>query len=204
VSLITQYYDSQRVVSIIDEDYMQSYITMNETKVNRYGSVDFESAGNGKVKPIANNQIKVGKYDLIYLARPKSDSMSAERLRQNVELLKVLQSTDPQLVKYLVPDILKDSGSPSAKKIRDIIMEQDKKNTTTPQAKLDAQKAQDAQQLEFVYKQSQTNLNNAKAKALTDKNKIDLQKAFANNMIARENIKSKLQKSQLSSMRGVR
>lgn len=193
VRFITQYYDSERVVSIIDEDYMQNYITMNETQVNEYGNVDFERLEDGRVKPMAKNTLQIGKFDLIYSAKPKSTSMSSERLKQNIELLKVLQSTDPSLVKYLVPDILKDSDSPSAKKMRDIIAQQDEQQSNSPQAQLQAQLNEANEKLAMMHKQSQINLNNSKAKALTDKNQIDLQKAFSNSVIAKENIKVKQQ-----------
>lgn len=203
VSLIGQYYDSERIVSIIDEDYMQDYITMNEAVINDYGNVDFELLENGKVKPIQNNSVRIGKYDLIYLAKPKANSMSAERLRQNVELLKILQSTDPDLVKYLVPDILKDSESPSANKIRQIIEQRTADAGNSPEAQELAQLKGQMNQLELMYKHSQTNLNNSKAKAMNDKNKIDLQKAFSSSTIAKENIKVKQQKNITDSMRRV-
>jgi len=204
VKFIEQYYDSQRVVSIIDEDYMQSYITMNESVKNDYGSVDFEVLANGKVKPIANNTIAVGKYDLIFSAKPKSKSMSSERLRQNVELLKVLQSTNPELVQYLVPDILRDSDSPSALKIRQIIEQNEASAKDSPQAQA-IQKLQEAnQQLEMRLKGSQVNLNDAKAKSMIDKNKIDLQKAFSTSLIAKDANRAKHNKNQLDAMKGVR
>jgi len=204
VKFIEQYYDTQRVVSIIDEDYMQDFITMNEAVVNEMGGVDFEMLGDGMVRPMAKNSISVGKYDLIFTAKPKSSSMSAERLRQNVELLKVLQSTDPELVKYLVPDILKDSDSPSAKKIRMIIEQRDEQSQNSPQAQIQAQQEQEIQKLNMMLKQSQTTLNNSKAKAMLDKNKIDLQKAFSGSLIAKENVKAKSDKNQLDAMRRIK
>ncbi|MBE0498569.1 MAG: hypothetical protein IBX43_04930 [Campylobacterales bacterium] len=203
VKLIEQYYDTQRVVSIIDEDYVQDYITMNEAIVNEMGGVEFEMLEGGKMKPRTKNTITTGKYDLIFTAKPKSNSMSAERLRQNVELLKVLQSTDPELVKYLIPDILKDSDSPSAKKIRDIIAQRDEQAQASPQDQQNAQLQQEVQKLEMMLKQSQTNLNNSRAKAMLDKNQIDLQKAFSNSLIAKENVKAKQDKNQLDAMRRI-
>ncbi len=203
VSLIGQYYDSERIISMIDEDYMQDYITMNEAVINGYGNVDFELLENGKVKPVSNNSVKIGKYDLIYLAKPKANSMSAERLRQNVELLKILQSTDPDLVKYLVPDILKDSESPSANKIRQIIEQRTQGQDDTPQAKELAQLKGRNQQLEDMYKGSQITLNNAKSKAMNDRNKIDLQKAFSHSTIAQQNIQVKQQQNITDSMRRI-
>lgn len=203
VKFVEQYYDTQRVISIIDEDYMQDYITMNEAVVNEHGGVDFEQLGDGKVRPMVKNGISVGKYDLIFTAKPKSNSMSAERLKQNVELLKVLQSTDPELVPYLVPDILRDSGSPSAKKIKDIIEQRDEQKQNSPEAQQNAQLAQEVQRLEMMLKQSQANLNNSRAKAMLDKNKIDLQKAFSNSLVAKQNVQTKVDKNQLDAMRRV-
>jgi len=203
VKLIGQYYDTQRVVSIIDEDYMQEYITMNEVVTNENGGVEFDRMEDGTTKPKTSNAIIVGKYDLIFTAKPKSDSMNSERLRQNVELLKVLQSTDPELVKYLVPDILKDSESPSAKKIRDIITQKDKEGQNSPQAQQNAQLQSENAKLEMMLKQSQANLNNTRAQAMMDKNKIDLQKAFSGSLVAKQMVQAKNDKNQLDAMKGI-
>lgn len=200
---IEQYYDTQRAISIVDEDYAQDFITMNESLRNEHGGAEFDFSQDGTMKPRVKNAIVVGKYDLIFTAKPKSNSMSSERLRQNVELLKVLQSTDPELVKYLIPDILKDSDSPSAKKIRDMIMQKDEQSQNSPEAQQNAQLKQENERLNMMLKQSQTNLNNTKAQAMTDKNKIDLQKAFSSSLIAKEQVQTKNDKNQLDAMRGI-
>jgi vacuolar-type H+-ATPase catalytic subunit A/Vma1 len=140
----------------------------------------------------------------VFTAKPKSSSASAERLRQNVELLKILQSTDPELVKYLVPEILKDSDSPSAKKIRAIIEQRDAQAQNSPEADANAQMQKQIENLNMQLKYSQTNLNNAKAKAMLDKNKIDLQKAFSSSLIAKQNVQTKKDKNQLDALKGVR
>jgi len=201
IKFIEQYYDTQRVVSIIDDDYVQEFLTMNETIRNTHGGVEFELLDDGKMKPQVNNAIVVGKYDLIFSVRPKSSSMSSESLRQNVELLKVLQSTDPTLVKYLIPDILRDTNSSSAKKIRDIIEKKDDESQNSPQAQENAQLQKQIQGLEFQLKQSQTNLNNAKADGIANKNKIDLQKAFSNSLIAKQNVQVKQDKNLVDGIR---
>lgn len=203
VSLIGQYYDTERVVSIIDEDYMQDFITINKAQTNSSGSVDFEMLPDGKIKPIVANSIVIGKYDLIYTTKPKSTSMSTERLRQNVELLKVLQSTDPELVTYLVPDILRDSESPSAKKMRDFITKRDQERNNSPMAQQNAQLQSDNARLEMMVKQSQANLNNTKAQSMIDRNRIDLQKAFSRSLIDKQMVQAKNDKNQLDAMRRI-
>ena len=203
VSMIGQYYDTERIVSIIDEDYMQDYLTVNQAQTNSYGSVDFEVLSNGKVKPIVANSLKIGKYDLIYSTRPKTTSMSSERLRQNVELLKVLQSTDPELVTYLVPDILRDSDSPSAKKIRDFINKRDAQRNDSAQIQQSTKLQEDNVRLEQMLKISQKNLNDARAQSMTDKNKIDLQKAFSKSLIDKQMVQTKNDKNQLDAMRRI-
>jgi len=203
VEFIKQYYNSERVISIIDNEYVQDFMVMNEAKAGAYGGVEFEAVENGKVIPVASNTIDIGKYDLVYIAKPKSDTMSSERLKQNIELLKILQSTAPDLVELLVPDILKDSESPSASKIRQIIEARQQERQNSPEVNRQNEIQEAEARLDFIYKQSQTNLNNAKAKALNDKNKIDLQKAFSNSLIAKENVKAKFQKNQINSLRGV-
>jgi len=201
VRLIEQYYDTERVVSMIDEDYMQDFITINQAKRDMNGGIEYEVLEDGSVTPLSQNAIKIGKYDLIFSAKPKSATMSAERMRQNVELLKVLQSTDPELVKYLVPDILKDSDSPSANKIRDIINQRDSQKQESPESQMVAQMQAENERLNLILKQSQANLNNARAKAMEDKNKIDLQKAFSRSVIEKENIQARNNAAQLANAR---
>jgi len=201
VALIGQYYDTERIVSIIDEDYMQDYITVNEARENSYGSVDFEMLEDGKVKPIAKNTVQIGKYDLIYLSKPKDDTQSDERLRLNAELLRTIKETRPQDIDFILPMLLKDMGSPDAKKYKDYITSQNENNINSPQAQKIQHLESQVAQMEMMHKQSQTNLNNSKAKALTDKNRIDLQKAFSNATIAKSNIVQKQQKNMLESNR---
>lgn len=201
IKFIEQYYDTERVVSIVDEDYMQEFMTLNEPVRQENGAVAFEILENNEMRPVVKNKITTGKYDLIFTAKPKSSSMSAERLRQNVELLKVLQSTDPELVRYLVPDILKDSDSPSAANIRKIIEQRDTASQNSPAAQEQAQLQKQIELLEMRLKNSQANLNDAKAKALIDGNKIDLQKAFSRSLIDKQNVQAKHDKNQLDAIK---
>lgn len=202
IRLVEQYYDTERVVSIIDEDFAQDFIVINETIQNEYGGVDYDLTEDGKVIPLAKNKIIAGKYDLIYTTKLKSTSINSERLRANVELVKILQSTDPELVKYIVPEILKDSESPSAEKIRKIVYQKDQERNNSPEADVQ-RKINDANnQIDFAYKQSMINLNNAKARAMLNKNDIDLQKAYSNAVIAKENIVNKQQQSMLRAGKG--
>jgi hypothetical protein len=203
VGLIQQFYDTERVVSIIDEDYMQEFMVMNEAVVNGRGAVDFEMLEDGRVRPMVRNSIRIGKWDLVYEAKPKSRRMSEERLRQNVELLKVLQATDPSLVKYLVPDILRDSESPSARKIKGIIEQMDAEAANSPAAQRAAQLEEMNQQLDLRLKAAEANLKDAKARAMTDRNKIDLQKAFSRARIDRAAVQVKQDKNQLDAMRRI-
>ncbi len=202
IKLTEQYYDTERVISIIDEDYMQEYITINETVVNEYGGVDYEVTDDGKLKPMANNQISAGKYDLIYTNKLKSTSINSERLRSNVELVKILQSTNPDLVQYIVPEILKDSESPSADKIRKIVYENAQQKNNNPQNEIDKELEASNKQLDIAYRNSQINLNNAKAKSMLNKNDIDLQRAYSSAVIAKENIINKQQQAMLKAGKG--
>lgn len=203
VALIGQYFDTERIVSIIDEDYMQDYITMNEAVVNDYGNVDFEMLEDGKVRPIEKNKVKIGKYDLIYLAREKDDTISDERLRLNAELMRTAREMKPEYLDFLFPLMLKDMGSPDAKKLKDFIAQQNEQRSNSPEAQRVQELESQLKQLEMMNKQSQTNLNNAKAKALNDKNKIDLQKAFSSATIAQESLKTKQQANMTNAMRSI-
>lgn len=195
IDLFSQYYDSQRVVSIIDEDYANEYITMNQARMNANGGYELQVGEDGYLVPVEDNRIEVGEYDLIFEIREKSKTSQTERLKQNIELLKILERTSPALVSQVVPFILKDSEAPSARKIKQIIDEQQQ----NAQSSVEDEHAR----IEMLNKQSQTNLNNAKAEALKNKTKIDLQKAWSGNKVALENIKTKQQKILTDSMKRI-
>ncbi len=203
IKLIEQYYDTERVVSIIDEDFAQEYITINEIVTNQYGGINYNYNEDGTLEPITKNKIVSGKYDLIYTNKPKSTSINVERLRANVELVKILQSTNPELVQYIVPEILKDSESPSADKIRRIVYQKQEEKANDPQNQMQARQEEANKQMDMAYKNSMINLNNAKAKAMLNKNDIDLQKAYSNAVIAKENLVNKQQQSMLRAGKGV-
>lgn len=203
VALIGQYWDSERIISVIDEDYAQEFITVNETVYNDNGAVDFELLEDGTVTPVSKNKVTIGKYDLYYVATPKEDTTSDERLRLNQELMRTVRESKPELVDFVLPMILKDMGSPDAKKLRDHIAKQNEQQAQSPEAERIRELENQLAQLDMMYKQSQTTLNNAKAKALGDKNRIDLQKAFSNSTIAIENIKTKQQANSINAFRSI-
>lgn len=202
IKFVEQYYDSERVISIIDEDFAQEYLVINQTVQNEYGGVDYDLAEDGKLIPIAQNKIITGKYDLIYTNKLKSTSINNERLRANVELVKILQSTNPELVQYIVPEILKDSESPSADKIRRIVYQKEQERMNSPQTVAQNEEDMATKQMDMAYKNSMINLNNAKARAMLNKNDIDLQKAYSSAVIAKENVINKQQQSMLKAGKG--
>lgn len=204
VDLIAQYYDTQRVVSIIDEDYAQNFIVMNEPAYNANGGVDYEMLPGGKLRPKVTNKINIGKYDLIYVAKPKQNSMSDERLRQNVELLKVVQQSRPDLVPYMLPGILRDSHSPDARALKARIEQMEEERVKSPQAQELERLKQQNMQLENSLKASQVSLNHAKAQGVSDRNRIDLQKAWSRSRIDQANVRAKEDKSMMDSMRRIR
>lgn len=203
IKLVEQYYDSERVISIIDEDFAQEYLIINQTVQNEYGGVSYDLTEDGKLVPISQNKIIAGKYDLIYTNKLKSTSINSERLRANVELVKILQSTNPDLVQYIVPEILKDSDSPSADKIRRIVYQKEQERQNSPETAAQNQADEAIRQMDMAYKNSMINLNNAKARAMMNKNDIDLQKAYSSAVIAKENIVNKQQQAMLKAGKGV-
>ncbi len=202
IKMVEQYYDSERVISIVDEDFAQEYLIINQTVQNQYGGIDYEQTEDGKLIPISENKIITGKYDLIYTNKLKSTSINNERLRANVELVKILQSTNPELVQYIVPEILKDSESPSADKIRRIVYQKDEEKKNNPASIAQSQAEEADKQIDMAYKQSMINLNNSKARAMLNKNDIDLQKAFSTAVIAKENVINKQQQAMLKAGKG--
>jgi len=102
-----------------------------------------------------------------------------------------------------VPEILKDSESPSADKIRRIVYQKQEEKANDPQNQMQARQEEANKQMDMAYKNSMINLNNAKAKAMLNKNDIDLQKAYSNAVIAKENLVNKQQQSMLRAGKGV-
>ena len=72
-----------------------------------------------------------------------------------------------------------------------------------PQNEIQKQLENANNQLDVAYKTSMINLNNAKAKAMLNKNDIDLQKAYSNAVLAKENIVNKQQQAMLKAGKGV-
>jgi hypothetical protein len=204
ISLICQYFDANRVISIIDEDYVQDYLEVNTPVQDENGNVKMEYLTDGTVKPVSTNILEFDKYTITYVAKMKSSTMSDERLRLNAELMRTLKETDPELVSFLLPDILKDMESPSAKKVKDFLEARGNVNQNNPNNEREKALQTEIARLELLYKQSQTTLNNAKAKAMDDKNKIDLQKAYSNSVVASENVKTKQQRNMLEATRYTR
>jgi hypothetical protein len=203
ISLIVQFYDTSRIVSIVDEDYVQDFLSINEPLYNDDGGVDYDLLEDGSVVPIAMNTLEFDKYDLVYLAKPKSNRMSEDRLRLNGELLRTVRENKPELLDMVIPAILKDMESPDAKKVKDAMEAQALASQNSPEAQRLRKLEEEKMRLEMMYKHSQTSLNNAKAKAMVDKNKIDLQKAFANSVMGNKQIEIKQQKNMIDAGRRV-
>ncbi len=187
--MVQQYYDSERVMQIVEPDEGVKYFTVNETKMDENGLPVLDVKPDGSVVPVVRNDFRFKKYDLIFTHATKPASPSAERMRQHTELLKVLQVTDPQLVKYLVPEILRDMQSPAADKIAAIVQAQQAQQSTQSEdpAKIEALKAQLAQaQAKIVKMQSEAQLNVAKAKSLETKASLDLAGLWAKTAIEKE------------------
>ncbi|WP_456403216.1 portal protein [Hydrogenimonas sp.] len=187
--LVQQFYDSERVMQIVEPDEGVRYFTVNETQTDANGFPVLDVKEDGSVMPVAKHDFRFGKYDLIFTHATKPATPSAERLRQSTELLKVLQVTDPPLVKHLVPEILKDMQSPAAEKMAQIVaqMEQAKAQQGPDQAQIAAMKAQLAEANAKIAKmQSEAQLNVAKAKSLETKASLDLAGLWTKTAIEKE------------------
>lgn len=203
IPMISQYYDTQRVIGIIDEEDVQEYITMNEVVRNPYGAIEMEDAGDGMFVPKVSNKIEMSKWDLVFKVKPKAQAMSDERMGQNVEVLKVVERSMPDLVAEILPDILHNMDGALARKLRKRIQERMGQSQNSPEAQQLQQLQQENARLEMMVKQSQANLNNTKAQAMMDKNKIDLQKAFSRSLIDKQSVQAKNDKNQLDAMRRI-
>lgn len=186
--MVQQYYDSERVMQIVEPDDAVRYFTINETAVDENGFPVLQ-IDEGIARPVVKTDFRMGKYDLIFVHSTKPPSPSAERLRQSTELLKVLQVTDPDLVKYLVPEILRDMQSPAADMIRQVIMqrEQQKQQQGQDPTQVAALQAKLAEaQAKIAKMQSEAQLNVARAKSLETKASLDLAGLWSKTAIEKE------------------
>ncbi|TLS99917.1 portal protein [Aliarcobacter cibarius] len=168
IQLIQQYFNAEQIYNIVDKDEADDYFIANEIVTDANGVVVREN-GEPKIK----NSLKVGRYDIILTASAFNRGSTTERQKVWAEYIKALQVTHPHLVPKMIEMSLRDTDSPIANKVSQLI-EADKK----AQAENGQQQQQSQmQQMELNIKtitakmeeiMSKANLNNAKAQEIAN------------------------------------
>lgn len=172
ISMITKYYDSNKIMQIIEPDLAQvEYFEINKPITDEAGFVQYEQDGES-ITPKVENSLKNGRYDLIYKEAPKALTTTTERYRQNVELLKVVQNTAPELVPEFAAELLKDSEGALAKRLLAIMEEKKLSQQQNPMNQVQMQEVT----LRLQKLASEIELNKSKAQSNMAKPQIELQK----------------------------
>jgi hypothetical protein len=174
--LIQEFYDATRVMKIVDEDLGSKYFTINQPKQDANGFIEYEQDSDGTLVPSMDNKLNIGKYDLIYSEMEKPLTSSSERYRQDVELMKLLGQVAPQYVPLLLPEILADSHTSVAEKIRFIIESQQNQESQDPMGDINKQFEMRKMQLDLAEQESRIGLNHAKSVHTADKNNIEMER----------------------------
>ena len=132
IDFMQHYYTKRQVFRIVDKDVGERYYSINTN---------------------ANNQIKVGFFDLEFKTTLKEVGRE-ERFAHWSEILKVIQTTQPQLVEGLLPLVLKDIDSPIVADVEELIAKMQESQAQSPQ---------DSMQEQFTQAQMQLSLQKAQA-----------------------------------------
>ena len=168
IQLIQQYFDAEQIYNIVDKDEADDYFIANEIIKDANGVVVRENG-----EPKRKNNLKVGRYDIILTATAFNRGSSTERQKVWAEFIKALQVTHPHLVPRMIEMSLRDTDSPIANKVSQLIEEDKKAQAQGGQEQQQAQMKQmelNMQTLQAKLEEimSKTNLNNAKAQEVAN------------------------------------
>lgn len=144
IDLMQHYFTQKQVFRIVDKEVGERYFAINTNE---------------------NNKIKVGSFDLEFKTTLKEVGRE-ERFAHWSEILKVIQTTQPQLVEGLLPLVLKDIDSPIVADVETLLekisKQQDSKAQEAQQAL--AQMELERQKAEILEKQTKAQKYAAQAR----------------------------------------
>lgn len=116
IELICKYFTKRQVFAIVEPKGAQKYFVINDVAKDENGNV----VVNEKGIPIIRNKIKVGKYDIIIKSKPKTFGRE-DRFAYWSEIIKTIAGITPDIIPALLPLMLKDSDSPVASEIKEVL-----------------------------------------------------------------------------------
>ena len=152
----------------VPKDEADDYFIANEIIKDANGVVVRENG-----EPKRKNNLKIGRYDIILTATAFNRGSSTERQKVWAEYIKAIQVTHPHLVPRMIEMSLRDTDSPIANKVSQLIEEDKKAQAQGGQEQQQAQMKQmelNMQTLQAKLEEimSKTNLNNAKAQEVAN------------------------------------
>ena len=178
IPLIQEFYNANRIMKIVDEEMGARYFEINTPALDTNGFYEYDLDEQGNAIPRLENKLDIGKYDLVYREMDKPFTNTAERYRQDVELMKMLGQIKPQYVELLLPDLLADSHSSIADKIKMIIESMNAQQD--PSADQNTQFELMKKQLEIEELRSKIDLNKSKSQHTSEKNIVDMERIGQN------------------------
>lgn len=172
IPLVSEYYDSNRVMQIIEPDMAVRYFEINAPLTDEAGFMQYDQTPQGEFVPKVKNKLTNGKYDLTYAEMPKPLSTSTERYRQNIELMKIVQQTAPDLVPEIIPELLKDAEGDLASRLSAIV---EQRKATQAQNPMNGMQMQEMQ-LRLAKIESEIALNQSKAQASNTNAAVEIEK----------------------------
>lgn len=163
IKLIQQYFKAEQIYNIANKDEADKYFIANEIIKDENGLIIRE---NGEVK--RKNSLQLGRYDIILTNVAFNRGSTTERQKIWAEYIKALQMTHPNLLPKMIEMSLKDTDSPVALKVAELIEEEELRQQINAQQQSQIQ----IQQMQLEMKTlkakfdeivSKANLNNAKA-----------------------------------------
>ncbi len=200
IPLIQEFYNANRILKIVDEDMHARYFEINTPALDQNGYYDYEINEDGEAIPRIENKLNIGKYDLIYREMDKPFTNTSERYRQDIELMKLLSQTKPQYVELLLPDLLADTHSSIAQKIKMIIETTQAQESQDPMANMQNQITMAKEQLELEEIKSKIDLNRSKAQHTSERGALDMERIGQNE---RSNMRTNQTKNQQALLQAI-
>ena len=142
LNYIMNYFTKKQVFKIVDKRKGERFFSINDNE---------------------NSKIRIGKFDLVYQTQLKMQGRE-ERFAHWSEMIKTIASIRPDLPTLLLPLMLKDTDSPIAEDIEEILKQADEAARANAEASEQEKQAARAQ-LELALAQEQARINEIQSKA---------------------------------------
>lgn len=140
ISIVQDFFDAEQVLRIVEPNKEDRFVTINEIERDEYTAAVRNTDGSMKRR----NRISTGRYDITLTMVPRTQGASAERYKQNVELMKEVRALDPsgRIGLEFLPELLADADAPSAQRMRELVAKHLEGMGDSPQAQMQEQSVQ--------------------------------------------------------------